>query len=421
MKSTKAERRKSTGSSRGFDSEAVNVNEKKTDGRLWSLDAFRGFDMMFIMGVGTLLSAFAWWCSGLDWQSYWDTHWFAQQMKHVKWEGLHFYDMIFPTFIFIAGISFPFSYAKQKERGDSMALIHWRLLKRMLLLIALGILYNGLLRFEFPMRYSSVLGKIGIAWFVAALCYVHFGLKVRIGICAGMMIAYWLATRFILAPDAPSEVADPFSRLGCIAGWFDRTCLPGKLGGGNFDGAGPLINVAASVSAMLGMFTGDFIRRNDLSGNRKTLLMFAGAVGLLVLGLAFAQVFPVIKKIWSPSFALLCGAYSLFVFAIFYWIMDVKGWRNWAFPLRVIGLNSITIYLFQELVDVTTIVKGFVGDNEIVQKVIEGKIVPVHVAYGLRGFVENPALLALSFWIGYVVFCWLILWFLYRKQVFLKV
>ena len=395
--------------------------EEKKDGRLWSLDAFRGFDMMFIMGVGTLLSAFAWWCSGLDWQAYWNTNFFAQQIKHVSWEGLHFYDMIFPTFVFIAGISFPFSYAKQKARGDSAALVHWRLVKRLVLLVALGVLYNGLLRLEFPMRYASVLGKIGVAWFVAALCYVHCGLKARIGVCAGLMVAYWLATRFILAPDAPPEVTDPFSRLGCLAGWFDRVALPGKLGGGNFDGAGPLTCVAASVSAMLGMFTGDFVRRRDLSGNRKAVGMLAGAVALLALGLAFAQVFPVIKKIWSPSFALLCGAYSLALFAVFYWIMDVKGWRAWAFPLRVIGLNSITIYLLQELVDVTTIVKGFVGDNEIVQKVVDGKIVSVHVAYGLRGLIENPALLALSFWIGYVAFCWLVLWFLYRKQVFLKV
>ena len=395
-----------------------------TDGketRLWSLDAFRGFDMMFIMGVGSLLAAIGWYCTGLDEKTFFATNAFALQLQHVKWEGLRFFDMIFPTFIFIAGVSFPFSYAKQRARGDSMARVHWRLLKRMALLVALGVLYNGLLRLEFPMRYSSVLGKIGVAWFVAALWYVHFGLRARIGICAGLMVAYWLATRFILAPDAPPEVTDPFSRLGCIAGWVDRVALPGKLGGGNFDGAGPLICVAASVSAMLGMFTGDFIRRTDLSGKRKTGWMLVGAVGLLVLGLAFAQVFPVIKKIWSPSFALICGAYSLAVFAVFYWIMDVKGWRAWAFPLRVIGLNSITIYLFQELVDVTTVVKGFVGDNEIVQKVVDGKAVAVHVAYGLRGLIENPALLAVSFWVGYVAFCWLLLWFLYRKKVFLKV
>lgn len=374
-----------------------------------SIDAFRGFDMMFIMGASGLLSALAWWISGLDYAAFKASSVLAQQMTHVKWDGLHFMDTIFPTFIFIAGLSFPFSYAKQRARGDSMKVVHWRLVKRMLLLIALGVLYNGFLRLEFPMRYASVLGKIGIAWFVAALCYVHFGVKARVGICVGLIFAYWLATRFILAPDAPPEVTDPFSRLGCIAGWFDRVALPGKIYGGDLDGAGPLTCVAASVSAMFGMLAGDFVRRDDLSGNRKTLGLLAGAVGLLISGLLFSLVFPVIKVIWSPSFALLCGAYSLAAFALFYWIMDVKGWRKWAFPLRVIGLNSIIIYLFQELIDVTAIVKVFVGDHSET------------VAYGLRGMIGNPALSAVVFWSGYIAFCWLLLYFLYRKQVFLKV
>jgi len=392
-------------------------NEGLADGRLASLDAFRGLDMLFIMGFSGLVTAVAWCCSSLEYVPFVKSNAVALQMHHVAWEGLRVYDMIFPTFIFIAGISFPFSFARQAARGDSPLKIHLRLVKRMLLLVALGVVYNGLFKLDFPLRYGSVLGKIGIAWFVAALAYVHLGLKARIGFCVTLLVGYCLAMHLFVAPDAPAGV-DGFSRLGCLSGWLERVAMPGKLHGGNFDGAGWFVDIMAASSAMFGMFTGDLLRSPRFSGTRKTLLMLGGAAGLMALGLAAVPVCPIVKKIWSPTFALVCGGIDLAVLAGLYWLMDVKGWRAWAFPLRVIGLNAIAVYLFQKIFDVFALTRFFVGTSEIIQKhVIGGK----PLAYGLCGLCASPAVSLALYWLGYVLVCWLVLYFLYRQKIFLKV
>ena len=391
---------------------------RKADGRLASLDAFRGLDMLFIMGFSGLVTAVAWCFSSLEYVPFVKSNPVALQMCHVAWGGLHLYDMIFPTFIFIAGISFPFSYARQVARGDTSLRIHLRLVKRMLLLVALGIVYNGLFKLDFPLRYGSVLGKIGIAWFAAALVYIHFGLKARLGGCLGLMAGYCLAMHLFVAPDAPAG-ADGFSRLGCISGWLERVAMPGKLHGGNFDGAGWFVDLMAASSAMLGMFTGDLLRSPRWGGSRKTLLMLAGAAGLIALGLLVSPVCPIVKKIWSPSFALVCGGADLAVLAAFYWLMDVKGWCAWAFPLRVIGLNAITVYLLQKVVDVGATARFFVGTSPCIQRHVVGS--KDLVSCGLCGLCASPALSLAVYWLAYVLVCWLVLYFLHQKKVYLKV
>lgn len=388
------------------------------NGRLASLDAFRGLDMLFIMGFSSLVTAVAWCFSSLEYVPFIRTNAIALQMHHVAWEGLRLYDMIFPTFIFIAGISFPFSYARQVARGDSRLEIHLRLVKRMVLLVVLGVVYNGLFKLNFPLRYGSVLGKIGIAWFVAALAYIHFGLKARIGLCAALLVGYCLAMHIFVAPDAPAGV-DGFSRLGCLSGWLERVAMPGKLHGGDFDGSGWFVDVMAASSAMLGMFTGDLLRSSRFDGTRKTLLMLAGAAVLIALGLVATPVCPIIKKIWTPTFVLVCGGADLAVLAALYWIMDVKGWRAWAFPLRVIGLNAITVYLLQKVVDIGSVVRFFVGTSATIQQHFIGS--KDLTGFGLCGLCTSQALSLAIYWFVYVLVCWLVLCFLHQKKVFLKV
>ena len=362
--------------------------------RLWSLDAFRGFDMLMIMGMDSLVISLGVLVFGGT------GGWLADQMRHPDWFGLSFYDTIFPTFLFIAGISFPFSLAKQRERGQSVFQIDRKIVVRGVLLIALGLVYNRILRLDFAnFRYASVLGKIGFAWALAALAFVHFGRRTRIGICLALVAGYAILLKTVVASDFPD--ASSLSVEGNFVGWLDRRFMPGKLyQSGLCDPSGVFCNFFAAATAMLGMFAGEIVRSSDATGAQKTLRLVLFGIALLVAGLAMTTVIPLSKKLWSPSFTLAVGGYSALLFALFYWLVDVKVWRQWTYPLRVIGLNSIAIYMLQRIVDFRGIARFFLGG--VASKVPEA-----------AGAVILAA--------GYVALCWLLLVFLDRKKTYFKV
>jgi len=367
-----------------------------TSNRLESLDALRGFDMFFIMGGSGLLAALATWfpCPFTDA--------LAQQMSHVDWHGLTHHDTIFPLFLFIAGISFPFSLAKQRASGKSERAIHLKVIRRGLILFVLGVLYNGFLQtLDFAnARYASVLARIGFAWMFAALIYLHTGWRSRVGITAALLVGYWLVVRFIPAPDGMGE--DVFSAQGSIVGYIDRQFLPGQLIYGNIDPEGILSTLPAIATALLGMFTGEWVRteREGLTPKKKTLAMVVAGILMLALGLLWSLDFPINKKIWTSSFVLVVGAYSLLMFALFYYIIDVRGWRRWTPFFTVIGLNSITIYLAQKFFDF-----NFTADR---------------IFSGLVGLLPEQAQPFFSS-AAYICVCWLFLYILYRLRIFLKV
>lgn len=236
----------------------------KQNERLLSLDALRGFDMLFIMGFSGLIAAIcALWPSPL-------TDAVARQMGHVSWNGLTQHDTIFPLFLFIAGVSFPFSLAKQRVVGVSERRILFKVIRRGVTLVILGMVYNGLLRFDFAsLRMASVLGRIGLAWMFAALLYMYCGLRTRIAFAAVVLIGYSLLICLVVAPDAP-DGSDPLSVTGNIAGWVDRQWLPGTLACGSFDPEGLLSTLPAIVSALFGMFTGEFLLRKRAVAQRRS-------------------------------------------------------------------------------------------------------------------------------------------------------
>lgn len=365
--------------------------------RLLSLDALRGFDMLFIMGFSGLVMAV---CSLFPGGA---ECWLARTMEHVDWNGLAHHDTIFPLFLFIAGISFPFSYAKQLAGGMSSKAIYLKILKRFLILVALGIVYNGFFKLDFStLRICSVLGRIGFAWAVAAVLYINFKPMTRAVIAGAILIGYWLVAAYIPAPDVPG--GDPLTMEGTIVGWVDRMITPGRLiyNNGNFDPEGLLSAIPAVVTAMLGMFTGEFVRLPEtrISGAKKSGYMGLAALAMLAVGLLWSLVFPINKMLWSSSFVLVVGSYSLAMFALFYWIIDVKGWQKWTLFFRVIGLNSITIYMAQKIINFGSIRNFFLGGL-------------VEILPETWGAVVNYA--------GFVTVCWLFLYFLYRQKIFLKI
>ncbi len=364
--------------------------------RLLSLDTLRGFDMLFIMGLAPLIMAI---CSlfpgGED-------CFLATTMKHVEWHGLAHHDTIFPLFLFIAGISFPFSYAKQLSNGFSRKQIYLKIFKRGFMLVLLGVVYNGLFNLDFQnLRIASVLGRIGLAWMFAALLFINFSMRARIIISAAILVGYWLLLWLVPAPDVPAGT-DPFSFEGNLVGYVDRLFLPGKILSGTFDPEGILSTVPVVVTAMLGMFTGEFVRQPEtrISGSRKSFYMFCAALLFLVAGLLWNYAFPINKKLWTSSFVCVMAAYSLGLFSLFYYIIDIRKCQGWTLFFRVVGLNSITIYLAQRIVSFRGIENFFLG----------GLIGECSPAWGA---VLNGA--------GYIAVCWLFLYFLYRQKIFLKV
>jgi predicted acyltransferase len=366
---------------------------KSSSNRLQSIDALRGFDMFWIIGGDAIFSGIA---SLTGWQMF---KWIDIQLGHVQWHGFHFFDMIFPLFLFIAGISFPLSLAKRRADKQSTQTIYAHILRRGMILVFLGILYNNGLSFDFAhMRYGSVLGRIGLAWMFAAVIFMNTRLTTRIIWFWALLLGYWLLLILFPAPDLGS--ADPFSPEGNLPGYIDRLFLPGLQG--IHDPEGILSTIPAISTALLGMFTGEFLLSEFLNKNRvkKTFLMFGTALVLIIIGKLWNQVFPINKHLWTSSFVCFVGGLSLALFALFYLIIDVLGFRKWAFFFIVIGMNPITIYLAERIVNLDSSRRFFFAGFTT--------LLPISWTPLING-------------IGVMTIAWTFLYFLYKKKIFLKI
>lgn len=363
--------------------------------RLNSLDALRGFDMFWIMGGEGIFAGLAT-LTGFPLFKWW-----AEQCQHVPWHGFHFYDMIFPLFLFIAGISFPFSYAKRTAMNDSRSSIYKHVISRGLILVLLGIIYNNGVNFDFAhLRYGSVLGRIGLAWMFAALIFINTKLNFRILWFCALLIGYWLLLLLFPAHDLGST--DIFSREGNFTSYVDRLLMPGRLYMGNHDPEGLLGVMPAIGTALLGMFTGEFMLSEYLNDKpyRKVIYLILAAITLMVIGKIWNIVFPINKNLWTSSFVCFVGGLSLLLFSIFYLIIDVLEYKKWAFFFVVIGMNPITIYLTGRIVSFKTAEKFFFG--------------------GLTALMPEtwaPMIDA----IGITAVGWIFLYILYKKKIFLKI
>lgn len=364
--------------------------------RLQSLDALRGFDMFWIMGGEGIFVALA---ALTGWPI---LQWWAGQLEHVPWHGFHAYDMIFPLFLFIAGISFPFSMAKRYHGAENRKTLYIHVIRRGLLLVLLGLINNNAIRFDFAdLRYGSVLGRIGLAWMFAALIFMNTNLRFRLIWLWGILISYWLL--FPLFPAHDLGATDPYSMQGNVAGYIDRLLLPGKFCCYVYgDSEGILSTIPAISTALLGMLTGQFVMSEYLSRKplRKVLFMAAAAVGLIILGKLWDLAFPINKYLWSSSFVCFVGGLSLLLFCVFYLIIDVWNIKKWTPFFVVIGVNSIAIYLAHTIISF-----------EYAAKFLFGGVYP-HL---------QPEWRALAMAVGTFTVAWLFLYFLYKQRLFLKV
>ncbi|QYJ76304.1 transmembrane glucosamine N-acetyltransferase NagX [Shewanella sp. FJAT-52076] len=367
--------------------------------RLMSLDALRGFDMFWILGGEKLFIALF----ALTGWSFWQLA--DAQMHHSQWHGFTFYDLIFPLFIFLSGVALGLSPKRlDKLPPDERNPIYRHAVKRLFLLLALGVLYNhgwgtGIPAHPDEVRYASVLGRIAFAWFFAALLVWHTSLRTQIVAAVAILFGYAAIQLWLPVPGGQAGLLTP---AGSINAWVDTHFLPGiTYQNRPYDPEGILSTLPAIVNALIGVFVGRFIVKPHAKGDWAKAGILAGAgVLALVLGWGLDSVLPVNKDLWTSSFVLVTTGWSLLFLALFYVLVDLLGAKRLAFPFVVIGVNSIIIYLASSLMNWDYLSKSLFG--------------------GLINALPMPAQ-ALAAAIGFLVVQWALLYWMYRKGIFIRI
>ena len=361
--------------------------------RLYSLDALRGFDMFWIMGADEIFQSLF----KATHSPFWEV--LSIQFTHPDWNGFHFYDLIFPLFLFMAGVATPYSVGRELEKGKTKSQVLLRVAKRAFILVLLGMVLNiGLqIRPLSTMRFGSVLGRIGLAYLFANIIYIYTKQHTQVIFFFGILISYWLLLKFT---HAPGHSMGDLSMEGNWASYVDRHLIPGRLYLGIHDPEGIVSTYPAIATGLLGIMAGVFIKNGDFTGNQKSIrLAIIGAI-FIILAVIWNFDFPINKNLWSSSFVLTVGGISLILLSLFYYIIDVRGHVKWSFFFRVIGKNSILIYASGHFINWEYTNNAFFK--------------------WLGQLVGNP-FNAVALAITYVLIKWCFLYFMYKKKVFLRV
>lgn len=366
----------------------MTANQKNSfkKGRLLSLDALRGFDMFFLVGFAGILTALPKLSDNAVFLC------LANQCEHPEWQGFTAYDVIFPMFIFIVGAAMPFSFSKRilQEGGKKKLFRH--VVTRSITLFILGVILWQQPGGAHPYYgFYSVLYRIAFSYFFAALIMLNTNIRGQIYWAFGLVAAYWLALRFIPVPGFGSG---DFSQEGNLSTYVGD--IVANFISPNFRHVFSLTLIPSVSNALFGVLAGHWLMSEQKESKKALRLLIAGAC-LIIAGLIVHLDFPINKKLSSPSFILLTSGISAFLLAVFYWIIDVKGYKNWTFFFVVVGMNSITIYVANSLVKFGNVANVFVGGFEL----------------------GNAKALVLAVTVATVK--WLFLYYLYRQRIFLKI
>jgi predicted acyltransferase len=357
--------------------------------RITSIDALRGFTMIWIIGGEVAISSlYKIWPNSF-------TQALAINMDHAGWSGFHFWDLIAPLFLFLVGLLIPYTITTRQEKGVSTRELYSHIGKRAFVIYFLGLAQGGLFNFDWPqMRWSMTLAQIAICYFCASILVVHLKWRVQTIVILVILLGYWAILEFVPVPGYGAGVHTP---EGSITSWLDQRLIPGKLGLGLYDRQGVLSTFPAIASTLIGVLAGHWLR-SGRTGNQKTLGFLLAGITTLAAGWIWGHFFFISRNIWTSSFVLYTSGYCFLIMALFYWVIDIKGYKKWTFPLVVIGMNAITIWIGQDFINFK-----FTSDA---------------LLSGVSKYcgVYQTFLLAS----GVLLMKWLFLWFLYRKKIFLK-
>ncbi len=379
--------------------------------RLSSLDAFRGFTIAGMMLVNNPGS--------------WGT--IYPQLKHAAWNGWTFTDFIFPFFLWIMGVAMTMSFAGRMERGDAKPAMIAQAARRGATLFLIGIFLStfpfGLFGTHFSletMRIPGVLQRIGICYFLATLIYLYTSVRGQIAWLVGLLSAYWLMLSFI---PAPGYGAGDLTPMGSLARYIDTMFLEGHTWRGapapGFDPEGIVSTLGAIGTTLFGILIGHYLRYRDHSKEEKVCWMFTAGSMLLLAGATFDMWMPINKNLWTSSYAVFMAGFATCIFALFYFIIDAKGYKRWATPLVIYGMNAIFVFTLSGVAGrLLGLTKFNVQlSNGLYEWVSVQRLVMDNVL--LRMF--NPLNASLAWALLWDLFLFFFAWLMWRKKWFLKV
>lgn len=382
-----------------------------TPRRLLSLDVLRGLTIAFMTMVNDPGGEGAW-----------------TEMRHADWNGFTATDLVFPTFLFVVGVSIVFSINARLRRGDSRAKLAWHSLRRAIVLFLLGIVVNGFPHYHLAhLRFYGVLQRIAICYLIVSLLYLwdrRVWTKVALLVC--ILIGYWVLVRWFPVPGAgvPDRDVAFLDKDQNIVAWLDRQLMPGHLyedppAHNLRDPEGLLSDIPAVGTTLLGLLAALW-----LSGRRapKTnmLGLAAGAAVCLATGYFWSIWFPLNKKMWTSSYVLVAAGWSLLLFALAYWAVEQRGWgkTGWSkwllWPWLVFGSNAIVVYIISELLESAIGQVPFTAGGHRYDAL---SYLYEHVFLA----IGDPGWRALAYSVFYTVVCFVPAWVLYRRKIFVKV
>jgi predicted acyltransferase len=371
--------------------------------RLMCLDIYRGLMVAGMIVVDN---------PGSDDKAYW-------AIKHAEWNGWTPADFIFPSFLFLVGVSIVLSFSERLQRGESRRQILLHAFKRSLVLIAVGLLVNASPFIGLDVhtwRFEGVTQRIALCYFVAAILVLWSGYREQLIAIVVFLVGYWALLRLVPVPGLGMPGRDiPFTDPDKnIVAWLDRILFMGHLFEGTRDPEGLLSSIPAIGTTLIGVLTGRWLSSNRTRSTIAKWMLLFGILGLIA-GEIWNVWFPINKHLWTSSFVLFTGGFALVFLAFLYWILEIERWRGaWTMPILVFGMNAIA---------------GFVADSFVygsgysfTVKVPSGTAFAWHDAAQahLESIGASPVNASLIYSAGAVLFCWLLLWLLWRKQIFIK-
>lgn len=376
--------------------------EKTTYKRRESLDALRGFDLFFLVALGPLAHSLAR-AADVGWLN--DCMW---AFNHVQWEGFSPWDLIMPLFLFMSGASMPFALSRFKGVSDKKTLFR-RLGKRILLLWIFGMMCQGnLLGFD-PDRiylYSNTLQSIAAGYLITAVLFLYTSRRTQIGVAVALLLVYWAAMQFITVG---SYGGGNYTPEGNLAEWIDRTVL-GRFRDGAKVVDGEVVfapwyhytwilsTLNFGVTVLTGLFAG-YIAKDKTCDIHKLKWYFGAGAAMVAAGWFWGLQMPVIKTIWTSSMVLVSSGYCFLLMGLFYYLIDYKGYKKNITWLKVYGMNSIVAYMLANVINFSCL-----GQS---------------LFYGLEQYLGNYYSFLIS--LSNVLVIYVILWLLYKRNIFLKV
>jgi predicted acyltransferase len=376
---------------------SVEQPARTTSTRLVSLDVLRGITIAFMILVN----------NGSEY-SYWP-------LKHSAWNGWTPTDLVFPTFLFLVGTTIVFSFESRLSRGASKKSLAMHTVRRFVILFLLGLVVNGFPFFPLAtLRIYGVLQRIAICFLICSFLYLWDRRPTsKIVLAVVALLGYWALMRLVPVPGygVPGRDIPFLDKNANIVAWLDRHIFPGRLYEGVRDPEGLLSNIPAIATTLLGMLTAMWLRSKE-SMERKCAGMLGSGIVLILLGELWNPWFPINKKLWTSSYVLFAAGMSLLGLAICYWAVEIRGWKKgWTYYWLVFGSNAITAYVLSELLS-SGLSAIKLGPNES----LEG-----FIYQGVFQRVHPPGIGALLYSLTFVMVCWLVVWPLYVKRIFIKV